>query len=648
MHFPLSRKQFFLMFILFFLLLPAAFFLLSKTPSSTESEFYHEKMLKKAQNATSFSEFTYALFCHEVTSDSVTTAYSLKNPSSYKIPELSPTLSSFSYKEYAEEKREHSDTKLLSSFSEKLKTFSPAKLKDEEQFTYTLLSRHLSLNLKLSEYAYYDDLLGSTTGIQANLPVTLGEYPLRKKADIETYLSLLTQIPVYFKNVIAYEDHRKSLGFETPAFLLNATKDNLNTLLDGLREEDNSFTDTFDNRLASVKNLSAKERKTYQETNRAYVKKYVLPAYEDLLKYLNHSLASQTADTTEVSYSVNQKYLPEADTPYGLSSLPNGAAYYALLTARSTGSDRSMEELISMTEASLKQSLGTVLNTALTNEKTYLYYTDNPLKTPYHSPVAILDSLSLISRTDYPVLKAPPVYKIKSVSDSLAPSLSPAFYMVPAIDDYKNNTIYINPLYTSEENGNLFTTLAHEGFPGHLYQTVYFNEMAPHPIRHILDYPGYVEGWATYAEINSFRFIDNLKENNSLLKLYQTETLINLALCSRVDLGVNYENWTLNDVNAFFEENGFNSYYTAELYSYVVEAPSNYLSYFIGYLEIEDIKEQYKKQLMENYSEKEFHKRLLDIGPSDFSSLRAKMLEESKPTEPATGSFLRIHCNNKK
>lgn len=643
MHFSFSRKQFILI-IFFLFVIPSVFFHFYKSSkSAVNNERYHACLLETMRETSSFSEFTDALFCYEVTSDSVTTAYNLKNPSALKIPALSPKLTAFSYKQYNKEKQEKKDAKLLASLTAKSNTFNVSKLSAEECLTLNLLKRNLSLNQKLSSFAYYDDLLGSTTGVQANLPVTLGEYPLRSEEDVNTYLALLTQVPDYFKNVITYQKHRKSLGFETPDFLLNTTKDNLSTMLSGLRNDTNSFTETFNNRILGIKNLSEKQRKTYQEKNQAYVKKYVLPAYENLYEYICNSFsadAKKTSDnpsenttnspkSTEASYSVNKEYLPKDDTPYGLSTLPQGADYYTLLAAQKTGSDRPTEELISMTENSLKQTLGTVLNIALTDKEAYKYYTEHPLTTPYETPEAILTALSLMSRETFPPLKTAPTYQIKTVPKSLAPSLSPAFYMVPAIDDYKNNTIYINPLYISKENGNLFTTLAHEGFPGHLYQTVYFNETNPSPIRHVLDYPGFVEGWATYVEINSFSYLDYPLEGNSLLQLYQSDTLINLALCSRVDLGVNYENWTLTDVNNFFKENGFNNYYTAELYAYVVEAPANYLSYFIGYLEIMDLKEHCKKQLMENYSEIEFHKLLLDIGPSDFTTLRSEVLKRT-------------------
>ena len=65
--------------------------------------------------------------------------------------------------------------------------------------------------------------------------------------------------------------------------------------------------------------------------------------------------------------------------------------------------------------------------------------------------------------------------------------LSPAFYMIPALDDTEENVIYVN----QAQMGNkltLYTTLAHEGYPGHLYQTVYYASTKPDPLRSIFNF----------------------------------------------------------------------------------------------------------------------------------------------------------------
>ena len=616
MRFLSSHKRLTLILISFCIFLLIFFILFGiHNVSPTENESYRTNLLEKMEHASTFSEFTNALFCYEVTNDSITTAYTLKKPSNYQIPKLSPRLTAFSYKGYEQDIQKQSSTKMITLLSDTLNHLKATDLTEQEQITCSLLQDYFDLNSKLSKYAYYEELLGATSGIQANLPVTLGEYPLYTEENVKTYLSLLTQIPDYFKNVIAYEKHRTSLNFSSPDFLLSETKDGLTTMIESLKTENNCFIDTFNERITRIEGIPDKKITAYREQNHNYVEKYVLPAYEELYDYVDSSLSA-----------TNESNTPDLNTSYGLSALPEGNNYYSLLVKSNTGSDKSVSDLISLTDQTLKQVLGDVLNVALTDQKAYLYYCENPMSTYYESPEGILEALSLMIRQDYPVLKKAPSYRIKSVPDSLAQSVSPAFFMIPAIDNYTDNTIYINSLYTNTENGNLFTTLAHEGFPGHLYQTVYFNDTHPDAIRHILDYPGYVEGWATYVEMNAFTFLEYPLSGDSLCRLYQDETIINLALSSRIDLGVNYENWTLSDVNKYFEDNGFNSYYGADVYSYVVESPATYLRYFIGYLEIKDLKEDYKNEKMENFTEKNFHKEFLDMGPSDFKTLRKYML----------------------
>lgn len=628
----------------------------------TSTAHYHSKLLETMENANRFEDFTDALFRYEVTSDSITTAYSIKNPDKWDIPVLEPRINTFSYNDYLKESTDDTPDKTLLFVENCLSHYDFANLSEDEQLTYSLLKDYIQTNSALSEYSFYEGLLGSSTGIQANLPVTLGEYPLRTESDVKIYLELLTQIPAYFEDIISYEKRRLELGYNNAPFVTVSALNSTNTMIAGFQNGDNSFIDTFDERITQIESLSQKDINKYRKLNQHYVEKYIIPSYEMVVDYLKSILSttkstpqtttdnknkmenskpnnttdyqhrSQTLDsniTTAVDTIDTSNILSYMDenTSYGICTLPKGKDYYSLLTKQTTGSNRPLPELISITEQSLKNALSTVLNTALTNQEAYFYYCEHPLESYYQSPEAILENLSLMIREDYPILSNSPTYEIKTVSDSLAGSLSPAFYMIPTIDDYKNNTIYINPLYTNEENGNLFPTLAHEGFPGHLYQTVYFNESDPSNIRQMLNYLGYVEGWATYVEIDSLTFLDYPIDDDLLCKLYQSDIIINLALCARIDMGVNYEGWTLADTRTFFEEQGFNSYYAQDVYAYVVEAPANYLSYYIGYLEIMDIKDAYQRQELEHYSEKEFHQKLLDVGPADFDTVRKYVLK---------------------
>lgn len=586
---------------------------------------YRNKLYREMLHTVSVSDFSDQLFRYEITQDSITTAYHLRQPERYRIPSLPATLSSFDAKEY-EQAAASKGNNSIQNLLKQLQQLPHDSLSDSESLCYDLMEQYLSLSGSLQQYPYYESLLGASTGVQVNLPVTLCEYPLTDASSVDTYLQILQQIPDYFNNVIRYETKRTSLGYPVPSFLSLATKQQLQTFLTALKETDNCFTETFSTRIQDMESLSASQKKKYILQNQDIIRTSILPAYETLYAYCDRQNASIDSKQADTDTPATPDSLIDPDTGYGLCSLPAGKNYYSYLVRQATGSSRSITDLITMTDHALQNTLGNVLNIALTDQTAYLYYCEHPLETYYNSPEAILEALSLMIRKDYPVLKTQPHYVIKQVPKSLAASLSPAFYMIPAMDDYSNNTIYINSLYTNDENGNLFTTLAHEGFPGHLYQTVYFNSTRPSPIRQILDYPGYVEGWASYVEMNIFPYLDYPLEGNSLCKLYQSDTIINLALCSRIDLGVNYEGWTLNDTRHFFEENGFRDYYAENVYSYVVESPSNYLSYFIGYLEIEDLKSAYRNLKMENYSDQDFHKHFLDIGPADFDTIRKSLL----------------------
>ena len=152
------------------------------------------------------------------------------------------------------------------------------------------------------------------------------------------------------------------------------------------------------------------------------------------------------------------------------------------------------------------------------------------------------------------------VLEVKYVPEEMEDHLSPAFYMIPAIDNTEQNVIYINQAHMSDDL-TLFTTLAHEGYPGHLYQTVYYESTDPDPIRSIMDFGGYVEGWATYAEMGSYYLTPLSKEQATLL---QKNSSIILGLYALADMGIHYDGWSRMDTVAFFSNYGITDAETVE------------------------------------------------------------------------------------
>ena len=196
------------------------------------------------------------------------------------------------------------------------------------------------------------------------------------------------------------------------------------------------------------------------------------------------------------------------------------------------------------------------------------------------------------------------------------------------MDAFHKNVIYINP-ESSLKGISLFTTLAHEGFPGHLYQTVYARESniadKKNPLRGLLDYPGYCEGWALYVELNAYDYGANYYAvNTEALKLSRS---LELCLCALLDLHIHYYGLPLSQAQALLAQFGVSTEDARDIYSYIEQEPANYLKYYLSYLEILSLKEKAKQLWKENYSDYRFHQFYLDAGPSDFSSLRERLLE---------------------
>ncbi|MDE7282335.1 MAG: DUF885 domain-containing protein, partial [Lachnospiraceae bacterium] len=206
----------------------------------------------------------------------------------------------------------------------------------------------------------------------------------------------------------------------------------------------------------------------------------------------------------------------------------------------------------------------------------------------------------------------------------------PAFYLTPPIDDASENIIYINPLDTAE-GLTLFTTLAHEGYPGHLYQTVYHQNYLQAanacPLHSILQYGGYVEGWAMYVELNSYDYAIRLTkdahpETESRYLAEKLNRKIQLCLYSLLDIIIHYEGASYERVNTILSAIGFTDEENIrDIYEYIIEEPCNYPKYYLGYLEIEALKRNAKTLWGDSYTPYRFHTFMLDNGPADFRTL---------------------------
>lgn len=547
----------------------------------------------QSKEQISFTSYLDELFSNWVSADSITLHYSLSSPAKYHIKEQAPSLSGNYFLNDLDYERE----------LKALHRYSKDSLTKEQKRTYHILEDYLKRELSVERFPLYQTTFSPTTGLQAQLPITLCEFPLSTQEDILTYLSLLRQIPEYFSYLYAKEQEKSAQGLFCSNEILQQIIEQMDSFLSS--KEENPLIVSFEERIAFLP-LTNKDRSAYIRENRACILHTVLPAYKKLRKNL---LSLKDTGTN----------------PAGLFYHDRGKEYYTALIAKLTGSDRSPKELISITEKAISEyyrELEEILYVSPDAYERFLTY-DLASLLPKDEKQTMA-WLKEQTKKSFPA--APSVsYAIKQVPDCLQPYVSPAFYMIPPIDSYYNNTIYLNPHQLSSLSDS-YGVLAHEGYPGHLYQTTYFYETMSHPILSLCNYEGYTEGWAVFAEHMSYSFLDYGASSDTICRLYQLNHLLNLAIPARIDLGVHYEGWKKENVNQYLSSLGLEKdEITSDIFYSVVGEPGNYLSYYIGYLEIDSLLEQYTKKNGTNADLKNFFVYFLQNGPCDFSYLLNSM-----------------------
>lgn len=529
-----------------------------------------------------FRTFTRSLFQTEVSANTISLHYTLRSPSDYGIADIPATYGSLSSDPVA---AKASVRNVLSSLQE----FDPDTLSSENALTFKILDTYLKNASTGTDYLLYQEPLGPVSGIHTQLPVLLSEYSFYDTQDVETYLALLKETPSYFDSVIRFEQKKATSGLFMPDYQADSVLDTCQSFIDMGKE--NYLVSTFNERIASLDLLPENKKDSFQKENMKLVTEEIYPAYQNLI----------TAIKLLKGKGMNEQ---------GLSHFPYGKKYYEYLVRQTTGCNESISRLRLMTRAQILEDLSAMqkvlfpADAALT-QASVLEQT---------SPDSMLDDLRSKITDTFPEI--PDVdFQVKYVPESMQDYLSPAFYMIPAIDNLTENVIYINNGQTAS-GLNLYTTLAHEGYPGHLYQTVYFSASEPDPIRSILDFGGYVEGWATYAEMMSYYLAPLPKTEASLL---QKNNSVILGLYALADMGIHYDGWSVTDTVRFFSDYGINDPNAVQsVYKLIIGSPANYLKYYIGYLKFYELKKEMADALGNQFSQKEFHRAVLDVGPAPF------------------------------
>lgn len=561
------------------------------------------------------------------TEDALSLHFTVTNPAAYGIHPEKITLPCYSAS--SRRKEQARDTQFYHSFQK----LHPSRLKTQDADTLEQILSYLETEQEGFPYIYYEEPLSPNSGMQTQLPLLLAEYAFRSKEDVENYLRLLESVPAYFESLAEFEKEKAAAGLFMPDCDVTEIISQCDTIMNSgyLDKKTHFLQTTFASRLQKLTEkgiLTEKEAASYIAENDRLLSTVLAPAYVRL----GDSLLLLKGQGTTAS---------------GLAALPHGREYYRYLLKHTTGSSRTPEEIRQLLSLNLNQNiekLRQLVSQYRDQTGNYPDYREISKKFPLRDPAEILTDLQKQMAPDFPAIsmltQTSIPCRVQNVDKALEPYTSPAYYLTAPIDDVTHNVISINRSSTTGGT-DLYTTLAHEGYPGHLYQTVYStlfqNKKEYSPARQVLFYGGFVEGWAYYVEMLSYGYAAKLLEDSVpsadiLCEIMALERSIQLNLYCLLDISIHYDDMPRAQIDKILAAFGITGDSADAVYDYIRTEPATYLKYYLGYLEILSLKKEAMSQWNGSFTPLRFHRFLLENGPASFDIMRKHLLETADDT----------------
>ena len=572
------------------------------TTENTEraQESFSEDALKEQQE---FEQYLDDYFKDVVTDDTLTYIYTIRDGADYGLEEPEVTLGDpgMTAEEIGQDKEE------FEGWVKKLDAIDRSCLTEDQKLTYDVLDEYFEVSAGIFDNVYLYEPFSPMRGLQANIATNFTDYRFDDKGDVERYIELLGQIPDYFAEYLDFEQEKSEKGY----FMSDAVCDKvISQCKDFVADKENHFmVTTFNDNIDALDFLTDEEKAEYKEANKQAVVNSLLPAFENVAAVLSGLKGTGTNDG-------------------GICNYDGGKEYYEYLLKNFAGTAKSPEEVIDMLDTELQKLMVSLYQYYLGNQAAYEYFAAN-----YDSIFAETDQMTASEMVDKMMETAsehyPDAGTINYKAEALDKNLETimddvlAYYMAPAIDDPDNNLIRVNGLHTD----GMWTTLAHEGYPGHMLQNAYYMSTDPEPVRTLMNFLGYKEGWAMYACYDSLYYYEyeEPEYGDTIAALYQLNDEMSYLMMGRVDLGINYEGWTLQDTADYLTKNGMDGSAAQELYTTMVGDPAVYQSYSTGYYEMKELRDYAEEKMGDDFDLKTFNTIILETGPCQFDILKEQV-----------------------
>lgn len=521
----------------------------------------------------------------------------LKDPETYDIDSASveKTFGRMDAESMEENRKEIQET------LDQLQAFDYEQLTDQQQDTYDIFTYNMECSKELSDpkFDYIASAFSPMTGIHVSFPTIFADWTFDSEQELKDLILMIQDVDDYTQSAIDYTYIQNEKGYLCLDFdsILSYCEKILDkgvesSVLKGLQDQ----VDALD--------LNSDQTKAYkQELEQAFSDSY-LKAYE-LIK----------AAMLDLKQNGNNH-------PNGLASFDVGKEYYSLLMKNNTGSDMEVIEVEDLMDTACKEHLQTFIENA-DSDMSFLFTSTN-----YTGYEQMLDDIQDQMFDDFPKVESLE-YEIKDMEEDVASDNGvAAYFQIPEIDGDLKGQLRVNPNNNNMKAIDTYMTVAHEGMPGHMYQYNYAQEHISEPLRwSILASSAYQEGYATYAQHYSLRYLKGIKPKQ--LKAYSEYMLVIYDALVLADIGIHYYNWDQEKCQKEIEEN-YGITIDEKQYNQLLYTPCAFEPYYTGYEQIMDLKERAKNTLKSDYNEKEFHTILLNCGPAPFFIVEENMAKAWK------------------
>ena len=496
---------------------------------------------------------------------------------------------------------DESDPEYTKKILDELYTIDYETLDRDDRIFYDKIVYDYEEDLYKSQFTAFDymkPILHPLVGPQCDILFILEVFTFDDIEDAENYLILLKDLDRYFDEICAYEETRAAYGYadsDDQYEQIAVSFDNL------VVQKDTCFLyDSFERRIDEIPGLSSEDRERLISENEDLMKNVVFPEFEECASRMRALIGS-------------------GGTGGGLSQYEGGKEYFAYIARAKSKSSKTMEENKEYAEEFLRACWAVYTDvmsgsdTSWTSEYfNHQYGTSDTREN--------LEFLREAIKDDFPELHEHS-YFLMDVPEAFEDNFSPAAYLGYHLDNYDSNMIITNRVNIDNEFG---ITCAHEGYPGHMFQSVYTRSITEHPYMYLFVSIGYAEGWTTYIEGYCYKYYTEPSLASDVLIAYND---LNILLFLMADIGVNYEGWTLEELASYFS--GVLGYTMPassfrELYDIVALEPGYGIKYGMGFINTTLIMDEMHEKYP-NASDKEIHTAYLDCLTGTYEQIEANM-----------------------